>query len=393
MKTLYRIIVINVACFCLKSVCWGNKSHYRVVDDYPSSDHIRLLYQIKTIDGMFHWNIQHRHYVLTPIGEPIYRSIQDLASECIGGLPRVEKPTCDDQRSLAVNAFLRKYIALRHSRDHVGVFLDFLARRQSLTSLVPLPEMIIPVEDIIEQDFNHKPFAQIFGECMRTPSMGMIMRGPEYCEKRIRGGENCDIPELDRDIIAKVLNEPSNDKTVLFVGFDQTLPTEGGNIYAHTPGYTRSLFLSAWGDHLSSDHNQIKTCFCQMPRLLEVFPDMCNAFDYIIVGGQTREYVYPEAWVAFGRMLKPGGRLVYPAYGSSPHHDQLFSSFLNRTLMESIAEEGFNFALYKCDHASEPIYQTIQTLASFNDEPTYGSFCYAQGGALFWHKKIALARE
>ncbi|MDR2769123.1 MAG: hypothetical protein LBB19_01010, partial [Puniceicoccales bacterium] len=41
----------------------------------------------------------------------------------------------------------------------------------------PLPETIIPVEDEMEQDFlNDKSFVQIFGECMRTASMGMIMR-------------------------------------------------------------------------------------------------------------------------------------------------------------------------------------------------------------------------
>ncbi|MDR1254488.1 MAG: hypothetical protein LBJ78_00425 [Puniceicoccales bacterium] len=393
MKPLHYMIAANVAYFCLKSACWGNESDYRIVDDCPSGDHIKLLYQMKTIDGMFDWDTQHRYYVLTPSGKPIYRSIQDLASECIRGLPCVTQHTYPEHRSLVVNTFLRKYISSCYRGDHVGVFLDFLSNQQSLTSLVPFSDKIIPVEGTLEQDFNHKSFAQIFGECMRTPSMGTMMRDPEYCQQRIQKRESCDVMELDRSVIARVLNQPSSDKTVLFVGFDQTLPTEGGNIYASTLDYERSLFLSTWGDRPSNDHNQIKTCFCQMPNLLEIFPDMCSAFDYIIVGGQTREYVYPEAWAAFGRMLKLGGRLVYPAYGSLSCHDQLFSLFLNQTLMESVAEEGFSFALHQCDQVSEPIHQTIKKLASFNCEPTYGSFCYVQGGTLFWHKKIISTRK
>jgi hypothetical protein len=393
MKSLRYVIAAHVACFCLKSVCWGNEGDYRIVDDCPSGDHIKLLYQMKTIDGMFDWNMQYRYYVLTPSGKSLYRSIQDLASECIRGLPHVAKHTYCNQRSLAINAFLQKYISSCYRRDHVGVFLDFISHQQSLTSLIPLPENIMPVGDTIGQDFSRKPFAQIFGECMRTPSMGMVMREPEYCKKCAQKGENCAVMALDQSVIARVLNQPSSDKTVLFVGFDQTLPTEGGNIYAHIPGYERSLFLSAWGDRPSNDHNQIKTCFCQMPQLLEIFPDLYNAFDYIIVGGQTREYVYPEAWIAFGRMLKPEGRLVYPAYDSSPFHDQLFSLFLNQTLMESVAEEACSFELYQCGNPSEPIYQAIKNLANFNCKPTYGSFCYTQGKALFWHKKLVLTRK
>jgi hypothetical protein len=313
----------------------------------------------------------------------------------MSGLPLGIRHIRPDQRSLAANAFLKKHISSCYRKDHVGVFLDFLSGKLSLTALVPMPDTIVPVEDEMEQDFlNDKSFMQIFGECMRTASMGMIMREPEYCrEERARGGESCDITELDSSIVARVLHQLSGDKTVLFVGFDQTSPTEGGDIYAATPGYTRSLFLSAWGIRPSGDRNQIKTCFCQMPRLLEMCPNMRNAFDYIIVGGQTREYVYPEAWVTFGRMLKPGGRLVYPAYSSSPQHDLLFSLCLNRTLMENVAEEGFGLELYKCDNASELIYREIQQLAAFNSIPTYGSFCYAQCGTLFWHKKIVPSRE
>jgi hypothetical protein len=343
---------------------------------------------------MFDWNIERQCYILTPFGEPIYRSIQDLACECMSGLPLGIRLICPDQRSLAVNAFLKKYILSCYRRDHAGVFLDFLSSKLSLTTLVPMPDTIVPVEDEMEQDFlNDKSFMQIFGECMRTASMGMIMREPEHCQERAREGKSCNIEALDRSIVARVLRQPSGDKTVLFVGFDQTFNTEGGEIYADTPGYMRSLFLSAWENRPSSYHNQIKTCFCQMPRLLEACPDMRNAFDYIIVGGQTREYVYPEAWVAFGRMLKPEGRLVYPAYSSSPQHDLLFSLCLNRTLMESVAEEGFGFEPYRCDNASELVYREIQHLAGFNDEPTYGSFCYAQSGTLFWHKKIVPSHE
>jgi hypothetical protein len=395
MKSLNCTIIVNIVCCFLKSVCFGSENDYRTTENCPSSDHIKLLYQMRTVDRMFDWNIERRCYVLTPFGEPIYRSVQDLACECMPGLPLGIRPIRPNQRSLAVNALLKKYISSCYRKDHVGVFLDFLSNKLSLTALIPAPDTIIPAEDEVEQDFlNDKPFVQIFGECMRTPSMGMIMREPEHCEERKRKGESCNITALDCSIVERVLRQSqSSSKTILFVGFDQTLPTEGGNIYAHTSGYERSLFLSAEGVRPSGDHNQIKTCFCQMPRLLEMYPDMRNAFDYIIVGGQTREYVYPDAWVVFGRMLKPGGRLVYPAYGSSPQHDLLFSLCLNRILIENVAEEGFGFELYKCDNVSELIYQEIQQVAAFNSIPTYGSFCYAQNETLLWHKKTVLSRE
>jgi hypothetical protein len=270
------------------------------------------------------------------------------------------------------------------------VYLDFTLPKFSF--ITPIPEGYLPVGEM----FANKSPVQIFGECMRTPSMCMVMRIPYQCEEQKRKGESCNITELDCSIVERVLRQSqSSSKTILFVGFDQTSPEEGGNIYAHTPGYERSLFLSDWGNRLSKDHNQIKTCFCQMPRLLEMYPDMRNAFDYIIVGGGTNSYVYPEAWVTFGHMLKPEGRLVCASYKGEVILE-IFSLFLNKTLRESVAEEGFSFVLYECNDASESIYQEIQQLAGFNTGTTWcrESCGYAKAGAAFcWHKKIVPSRE
>ncbi|MDR2768931.1 MAG: hypothetical protein LBB19_00005, partial [Puniceicoccales bacterium] len=177
MKSLNCIIATSVVGCCLNNICLGSEEAYKHPDQVLSSNHIKLLYQMKTVDRMFDWNTERKHYVLTPFGQPIYRSIQDWANECVAALPSGIRPIRPDQRSLAVNAFLKKYISSCCRRDHVGVFLDFLSSQLSLTALVPAPETIIPVEDEMEQDFlNDKSFVQIFGECMRTASMGMIMR-------------------------------------------------------------------------------------------------------------------------------------------------------------------------------------------------------------------------
>jgi hypothetical protein len=269
------------------------------------------------------------------------------------------------------------------------VYLDFALPEFPFIPLIP--EEYLPVSET----FANKSPVQIFGECMRTHSIS-AMCAPSYCgETQKRTGDSCGITELDCSIIEKVLSQPSSSKTILFVGFDQTSPEEGGNIYAHTPGYERSLFLSAWEERPSGDHNQIKTCFCQMPRLLEMYSGMRNAFDYIIVGGGTDSYVYPEAWVAFGHMLKPGGRLVR-ASDEGKVVREIFSLFLNKILMESVAEEGFSFELYACNDALEPVYQEIQQLAGFNTGSIWcsESWGYAKEGAAFcWHKKTVPSRE
>ena len=44
--------------------------------------------------------------------------------------------------------------------------------------------------------------------------------------------------------IDRVLKDESNDKCVLFVGFDQNIPGEGSEITCNTPGYRKSLFWS-----------------------------------------------------------------------------------------------------------------------------------------------------
>ncbi|MDR0393115.1 MAG: hypothetical protein LBH52_02685 [Puniceicoccales bacterium] len=394
MKAKNLIIVLGIAC-CLKNICSGDEYDYKWKGQLPSDDLVKFLYQRKLTDDMFTWNCEGRHNTLNAFGSGVLRALNtrmELCKQQNGS----SVPLKYELSSLVIENIIQELQRCPQDASieaTIGnlLYLDFVLPKSEF--IIPIPEEHLPVNEAIDS----KPFVQIFGECMRTISMSM-MRIPFYCQDRAREGESCDITELDRSIVTRVLQQPSSDKTVLFVGFDQTLPTEGGEIYADTPGYTRSLFLSAWKARPSGDHNQVKTCFCQMPRLLEMCPDMRNAFDYIIVGGQTREYVYPEAWVAFGRMLKPEGRLVYAFFYEETSFENFFSLCLNRTLREVVAEEGFGFELYRCDNASEPVYQEIQGLAGFNNVHSawdrLGKFFYTKEGVAFgWHKKIKLSCE
>jgi SAM-dependent methyltransferase len=394
MKAKNLVIILGIAS-CLKNICLGEEDKYKCREQLPSEDLVKFLYQMKLTNDMFTWT-----------GESWHNTLNAFGSRMLGELnARIESHKQQNESSiynlteykpfsLVIKNIIR---TLRLCPQDVSIkttignllYLDFVLLKSKFTNM-PIPEEYFPVSEAIA----NKPFIQIFGECMRTASMGM-MRTPSYCEELAQGGKSCDITELDRSIVARVLHHPSDDKTVLFVGFSQTSPAEGGDIYTYTPGYTRSLFLSAWEARPSDDHNQIKTCFCQMPRLLETFPDMRNAFDYIIVGGQTYEYVYPEAWVTFGRMLKPGGRLVYAFYDGIEFFN--FTLCLNRTLMESVAEEEASFEWYLGGDSSESVYQEIQRLAGFNNQSIWdplGEFFYTKEGVAFsWHKKIVPSHE
>ena len=173
-----------------------------------------------------------------------------------------------------------------------------------------------------------------------------------------------------------------NDKAMLFIGFDQSEPTEGSEIYYNVPGYTRSLFWSLWGERPDEKHNIIKFCFCNVNKFLESNPQLVGFFDYIIIGGQTVEYVTADAWIALGSLLKRGGRIVYPDISVD-----YFSPFLNMALSEC-CQKSKGFELYRCKSATEPIYKEIKVLTSFNNKPTYGTDCYAKTKTLYWHKKL-----
>jgi hypothetical protein len=371
MKTINYITTIGMAC-CLQNPCLGNEDDYKLKIQEPSENMLRYCYQIKKIDGtIMVQNQEARCMQLTPYGQTVFENIKQL-------------PVADMNNNPVIWYMIQWIQSERTVDPQVQPILaDLKSSRLEAASLhTPLPETCIPVNDEIEQDLSQKPFVQIFGECMRTPTINKM--STLVCT---REEKSCEISAFDQSIMERVLRQPGGDPTVLFVGFDQTSPTEGGNIYADTPGYTRSLFLSAW-ERPQGNYNRIKMCFCQMPRLLEMCPDMRNAFDYIIVGGGTVSYVYPEAWVAFGRMLKPGGRVVYPVIARG-----LFARCLNRTLRESVAAEDLSFELYWCNNSSEPVFQTIQQLAEFNNVPSLSDFCYTQAESLFWHKKVIPSRE
>jgi hypothetical protein len=394
MKAKSCVIMLGIGC-CLKNVCFGEEKDYQCRGQLPPDNVISFCCQMEVLEHMFTWNSGSPHAALNSFGNSVLGELNakvELLKQQNGSSVRV--PSDHELSSLVIKELARKLqqcpqdANTEMTQEHL-VYLDFTLPK--FPFITPIPEGYLPVGET----FANKSPVQIFGECMRTPFMS-ASRAPYFCEEQKRKGESCDITELDCSIVERVLRQPqSSGKTILFVGFDQTSPEEGGDIYAHTPGYERSLFLSAWEDRPSEGHNQIKPCFCQMPRLLEMCPAMRNAFDYIIVGGQTREYVYPEAWVTFGHMLKPGGRLVYASYEGAEF--TIFGIWLNQILRGSVAEEGFSFVLYECNDASESIYQEIQQLAGFNTEATWcrdDGFFYTKAGAAFcWHKKTVPSRE
>ena len=57
-------------------------------------------------------------------------------------------------------------------------------------------------------------------------------------------------------------------------------------------------------------------------------------------------------------------------------------------LLSECCQKSKGFELYRCKNVSEPIYDEIKALTSFNYEPTYGAFCYANTKTLYWHKKL-----
>jgi hypothetical protein len=198
------------------------------------------------------------------------------------------------------------------------------------------------------------------------------------CEEQY---EDCVFSEWDQAIIDRMMAGNPKDKAILFVGFDQGEPTEGSEIFYDTPGYSRSLFWSLWGERPDENHNAIKSCFCKINEILATTPQLLGFFDLIVIGGQTVEYVTSDVWVALGSMLKRGGRIVYPDISVD-----YFPPFLNMMLAEC-CQKSKGFELYKCKSTLEPIYQEIKAFASFNNEPSHGPFCYSNAKTLYWHKK------
>ena len=228
--------------------------------------------------------------------------------------------------------------------------------------------------------------------------------------------ENKQIQETDEAVIQRVLNCNSESKSVLFVGFEQSIPTEGSEIRYNTQGYEKSIFTSTWGKYPGSDYNALKCDFRQYANLLEKFPKLNNFFDYIIVGGQTIEYIPAEIWEIFGKLLKNSGLLLFTDtfqnkaisafqrivkdfnIGSNSFLSEMFlnprdynirGNYIANTICHFIAHGAGDISAYKCHIEKnedlntlgyrQELAQKIQLaleLSQFNNIGTYGEFYF-----------------
>lgn len=342
-----------------------------ICDAFPSEKQIRYVYQKWLINEMFSYDIEKNAYVLSEKGKPIYENLSQLTTEFLKKTKPYFQPAISD---LAIQYSILINNAIGHKDKNTRMLVLSYANQNNLSTKDPLPEIFFPVEKEIENDFCNKSTKEIFED-----KIGKFFTRPLRCEDQ---NEPCDFSELDQAIIDRIMTGNSKDRAILFIGFDQGIETEGSEIFYDTPGYTRSLFWSLWGEQPDKNHNSIKFCFCKINEFLETNPQLYGFFDSIIIGGQTVEYITSDVWITLGSMLKRGGRIIYPDI-----YVDYFPPFLNIMLSEC-CQKSKGFELYKCKNALEPIYQEIKTFTSFNNEPTYGAFCYTNAKTLYWHKKL-----
>ena len=319
------------------------------------------------------------NYVFTnPAAEDKKYYMQFLLNKVVANYLDHYNSLCSSvKKSLALDDSLAKPILVKRTfypRYYASVN-QFLALTNGLSTFVkkpldPLPEGIVPVypnelQDKIDLEYFEK-----------------LSKGCDYLrEDHI---ESCEISQTDKDFINRVLADRSEDKAILWVGFSQTKEDEGGNIDSNSEKYRKSLFWSGEdyaGKDRPQDKNTMRMCFCQSENLLEEFPTLENFFDYIIIGYATHEYVHHSTWLSFGKMLKEGGRIVYPAKGEvlAPHF-----VFRNGLLRDN--DQTYTYNLYSCDakNTQEDVVNEINDLASFYDK----NLCEIPNCKFYWHKKV-----
>ena len=366
-KTFFLSIYTGLS-ICLITI---GKERDFICDAFPSEKQMRYVYQKCLINEMFFYDMITRSCRLTGKGKPIYDNLKQWATEYFKTRKQYFQPSISD---LAIQYSILIDDAKSFKDKNTGMFLLTYANKNNLSRRDPLPEIFFPVNEEIDDDFCYKTGKEIF-----ETKIGNFFTRSLRCEDQ---AQICDSLKLDQIVVDRIMSGNLNDKAVLFIGFDQGESTEGSDIYLDTPGYTRSLFWSLWGERPDKKHNAIKFCFCKVNEFLEANPQLLEFFDCIIVGAQTIEYVTADAWVCLGSMLKRGGRIVYPDISVD-----YFPPFLNM-LLSDCCQKSKGFELYRCKNASEPIYQEIKTLTLFNDEPTYGDVCYTNAKTLYWHKKL-----
>ncbi len=355
------------------SICLGaiGKERDFICDAFPSEKQMRYVYQKWLINEMFSYDTKVNAYVLSEKGKPIYENLSQFATDFFRKTKPCFQPAISD---LAIQYSILIDDAVGHRDKNTGILILSYANQHNLATRDPFPEVFFPVDEEIEDDFCNKSGKEIFED-----KIGNFFTRSLRCKDQ---NEHCDFSELDLAIVDRIVTGNPNDKAILFIGFDQGEETEGSEIFYDTPGYTRSLFWSLWGERPDENHNSIKLCFCKINKFLEANPQLYGFFDSIIIGGQTVEYVTSDVWIALGSMLKRGGRIIYPDI-----YVDYFPPFLN-LMLSDCCQKSKGFELYKCKNASEPVYQDIKAFAFFNKEPTYGPTCYANAKTLYWHKKL-----
>ena len=266
--------------------------------------------------------------------------------------------------------FLHHLFWWERDRRNYGI-LNAYALKHNLGPNIPFPSELLRVEGVPLSD-NFVDFYENYIQRIHLHSDWHYNTHTCQC---FRGDER---------VIERVLQDTSKDKNILFLGFDATTPTEGSDIFFDTPLYRHSLFWSDFKEEATSTHNCIKSCFCQSQALLDM--GLKNFFDYIIIGGQTVEYLNSETWRNLCHFLKEGGCIIYPEANWLYWGGEILNHLFNLS-----SNDTYEFELRRYDNQNDPIFSEIKALTQFNDKPSHGSFCYGdptQFRAFYSHKKI-----
>ena len=348
---------------------YAHESDYLCTSQFPNEEQIRYVCQYSILScNLSKWDDKKREHNLTHQGRFLLNCFNAWDLHHTSEFIETDPSLIQRNSLIRLCYFFSKTLNLENFFQQVLKFASYNLFTENST----FPEVFFPLSEDSAYFFKDK-ISKMFDVHICD---GCILR-PEHLEK-------CQPTPKDRDIIENMPNNKTEVPNILFVGFDQIIPSEGSEILVDTPGYQHSLFLSGWGTRPEGNYNQIKFCFCQLGEILKQYPQLNGFFDYIIIGGQTMEYVPKVAWKAFARMIKPEGRIVY----KNIFHPHLhFPQFVNQLLCEASNKD---FHVYECSNSNEPVYQEIFNYAGFNDKPTWGSFCYGQclihPKCIVWHK-------
>ncbi len=351
-------------------LCVIGKERDFICDAFPSESQVRYVYQKHLICEMF--ICERGVYALSEKGKSICDHLIPLAMDYL----KINRPHF--QPVLSDLAMLYAILVGDYGNDilrDTGAMILSYAHKNKLKKEDPFPEEIFSVDQEIENDFLYKSSKEIFEEKIINTSFNLT-----YFDLK---DDFYDISEHDQFVLDRVIrNGNPQDKSVLYVGFEQDDSMNGLGIYYDIPGYTRSIFWNLLNNKPNENYNAFKFCFCKINDFLDQNPQLHEYFDYIIVSNKMAEYFTADVWLYLGTMLKRGGRIVYP--DTLTHY---FSPFLNMILSEC-CESSRGFELYKCDNTSEVVYDEIRQLVSFYKPSNYETFPYATTKILYWHKKL-----